>query len=199
MYFNFIYLSLFVLYCGHQRVSATHVAIFSENNRPLPCWDRGVESHRGHGYLSVLRYVMSGSGLCDELTARPEKSYRLWCVVCYLETSWMRRSWPTGGRSRPKQTKLLKVIWNCRLLAPLILNLRTRQSCVAMCTSWLLYLRRNRSMLIIQKAVLDRASVYTNWRRKYPLLMPGMEPPSFNYQTRSHSFDYAILLLLVTT
>ena len=32
--------------------------------------------------------VLSGRGLCDELTARPEESYRLWCVVvCDLETS----------------------------------------------------------------------------------------------------------------
>jgi hypothetical protein len=30
--------------------------------------------------------VLSGRGLCDELTARPEESYRLWCVVvCDLE------------------------------------------------------------------------------------------------------------------
>jgi len=29
---------------------------------------------------------------------RPEESYRLWCVVeCDLETSRMRRPWPTGG------------------------------------------------------------------------------------------------------
>jgi len=42
--------------------------------------------------------VLSGRGLCDELIARPEESYRLWCVVaCDLETSWMRRPWPTGG------------------------------------------------------------------------------------------------------
>jgi len=42
--------------------------------------------------------VMSGRGLCDELITRPEESYRLWCVVvCDLETSWMRRPWPTGG------------------------------------------------------------------------------------------------------
>jgi hypothetical protein len=42
--------------------------------------------------------VLSGRGLCDELITRPEESYRLWCVVlCDLETSWMRRSWPTGG------------------------------------------------------------------------------------------------------
>jgi hypothetical protein len=32
--------------------------------------------------------VLSGIGLCDELITRPEKSYRLWCiVVCDLETS----------------------------------------------------------------------------------------------------------------
>jgi len=25
--------------------------------RPLTCWDRGFESHRGHGYLSVVSVV----------------------------------------------------------------------------------------------------------------------------------------------
>jgi len=32
---------------------------------------------------------LSGRGLCDELITRPEESYRLWCVVCDLETSGM--------------------------------------------------------------------------------------------------------------
>jgi len=41
--------------------------------------------------------VLSGGGLCNELITRPEESYRLWCVVvCDLETSRMRRPWPTG-------------------------------------------------------------------------------------------------------
>jgi len=31
--------------------------------------------------------VLSGRGLCDELITRPEDSYRVWCVVCDLETS----------------------------------------------------------------------------------------------------------------
>ena len=31
--------------------------------------------------------MLSGTGLCDELITRPEESYRLWCVVCDLETS----------------------------------------------------------------------------------------------------------------
>jgi hypothetical protein len=35
--------------------------------------------------------VLSGRGLCDELTTRPEETYRLWCVVvCDIETSSMR-------------------------------------------------------------------------------------------------------------
>ena len=42
--------------------------------------------------------VLSGRGLCDGLITRPEESYRMWCVAaCDLETSWMRRPWPTGG------------------------------------------------------------------------------------------------------
>ena len=67
--------------------------------RPLACWDRGFESQRGHGCLSVVSVVcLSGRGLCVELMTRPEDSYRLWCVVvCDLDTSWIRRPWPTGG------------------------------------------------------------------------------------------------------
>ena len=35
--------------------------------------------------------VLSGRGLCDELTTHPEESYRLWwVVVCDIETSSMR-------------------------------------------------------------------------------------------------------------
>jgi hypothetical protein len=50
--------------------------------------------------------LLSGRGLCGELITRPEESYRLWCVVlCDLETSWMRRAWPTGGCcAKNKQT-----------------------------------------------------------------------------------------------
>ena len=50
--------------------------------------------------------VLSGRGPCDELITHPEESYRLCCVVvCDLEPSWMRRSWPTGGcRAKNKQS-----------------------------------------------------------------------------------------------
>jgi hypothetical protein len=52
--------------------------------------------------------VLSGRGLCDELITRPEESYPLWCVVlCDLETSLMRRPWPTGvSRAKYNQTIL---------------------------------------------------------------------------------------------
>ena len=43
----------------------------------------------------------SGSGLCDELITRPEKSGRLWCAtVCDLKTSMMRRPWAVAPRRR---------------------------------------------------------------------------------------------------
>jgi hypothetical protein len=57
-------------------------------------------------WTSVVCCVLSGTGLCDELITRPEKSYRLWCViVCDLETSWMRRPGPLGGRCAPPPKK----------------------------------------------------------------------------------------------
>jgi hypothetical protein len=68
--------------------------------RPLACWDCGFESHPG-AWKSFCREccVLSGRGLCDGLITRPEESYWLWrVVVCDLETSWMRRHWPNGGR-----------------------------------------------------------------------------------------------------
>ena len=53
--------------------------------------------------------VLSGRGLCVKLITRPEESYRLWCVVmCDLETSRKRRSWPTlgGGAVVPKTEQI---------------------------------------------------------------------------------------------
>jgi hypothetical protein len=57
--------------------------------------------------------VLSGRGLGDELIARPEESYRLWCVVEYdLETSWMRGPWPTGGcRAKNKHCMHDVILW----------------------------------------------------------------------------------------
>ena len=45
-----------------------------------------------------LLCVLLGRGLCDELLTRSEEFYRLWCVVvCDIETSRMRKPWPTGA------------------------------------------------------------------------------------------------------
>jgi len=56
--------------------------------------------------------VWSGRGLCLDLIPCLEESYWLWCVVvCDLETSWIKRSWPTEGswvkriRSRGRRRK----------------------------------------------------------------------------------------------
>jgi len=54
--------------------------------------------------------VLAGTGNCDGLITRPEKSYRLWCVVvCDLETSWMRRPWPTGGCDTKRRKDYLPI------------------------------------------------------------------------------------------
>jgi len=76
--------------------------------RPLACWDCRFESHRGHGCLSVVSVVW----------CQVEVSAKSWSLVqrsptdCGaslgdLETSWMRRPWPTWGLSRQKQTNFL--------------------------------------------------------------------------------------------
>jgi hypothetical protein len=55
---------------------------------------------------------------CDELITRPEESYRLWCVVvCDLETSRMRRSWPALGRSATaKKQKLYRWFMQIKII-----------------------------------------------------------------------------------
>jgi len=63
--------------------------------------------------------VLSGRGLCDELITRPEKSYRLWCVVvCDLETS----KWGSHGprcaaapQKRKEKKRKRRVNDNCVL------------------------------------------------------------------------------------
>ena len=51
----------------------------------------------------------SGIDVCDEVITRPEESYWLWCVIVRdLETSGMKRPWPTGGLLRKKEKKKKK-------------------------------------------------------------------------------------------
>jgi hypothetical protein len=81
----------------------------SASARPLRLWVRiptGVWM-----FVCCECCVSSGIGLCDELITLLEESYRLWCVVvCDLETSRMRRPWPTEGccaRNKHKETNTL--------------------------------------------------------------------------------------------
>ena len=74
--------------------------------------DCGFESHR-EAWMSVCCEccVLPGRGLCDRRITRPEESYRLWCVVeCDLETSWMRKPWPTGGCCTKKKRKYARIL-----------------------------------------------------------------------------------------
>jgi hypothetical protein len=65
-----------------------------------------VGSNPTGGMDVCLLWVLLGRGLCDELITYPEESYQLWCVVvCDLETSRMRRPWPTLGRSATAKKK----------------------------------------------------------------------------------------------
>ena len=60
-------------------------------------------SNPGGAWMSVCCEccVLSGRGLCKELVARPEESYRQWRVVlCDLQTSSMRRSRPIIRNNR---------------------------------------------------------------------------------------------------
>ena len=66
--------------------------------------------------------MLSGRDLCDELITRPEESYRLWwVVVCDLETSRTRRSWPALGCSATefkKSHRLLSDVTQVRCKGP---------------------------------------------------------------------------------
>jgi hypothetical protein len=56
------------------------LAVSGAGLRPLDCWDRGFDSHRGCGYSSVVLVACcADSDLCDRLITHCEDSYRL-CV-----------------------------------------------------------------------------------------------------------------------
>jgi hypothetical protein len=74
-----------------------------------------VDSNPTGGMDVCLLWVLcmlSGRCLCDNLITHPGESYWLWCViVCELETSWMRRPWPTGGLLRRIKENWFCVKW----------------------------------------------------------------------------------------
>jgi len=89
------------------------------------------------------RCVLSGRGLCDELITSPEESYRLWCVVvCDLDTSRMRRPWPSewgwaGLYTKNKQTNKV-TLHPSRQMQTIISWIANRVTSVK--CNWILYM-----------------------------------------------------------
>ena len=60
----------------------------ASGRRPLACRDLGFESHRGHGYLSVVSVVCCQVEVSATNWSLVQRSPTDWCVVvCDLETS----------------------------------------------------------------------------------------------------------------
>jgi hypothetical protein len=92
----------------------------SQWSRGLRCWSAAAHLLRLWVQIPQVAWmfvccdccVLSGRGLCKELITHPEESYWMWCVVvCDLETSWMRRPWPTVG-CRAKNKLISYIILN---------------------------------------------------------------------------------------
>jgi hypothetical protein len=88
--------------------------------RPLACWNCGFESRRGHGRLSVVSVVfcqVEASALGWSFVQRSPTECGVSCV--YLETSIMRRLWPTGGGGarvlrHVKKKSVICLVISCR-------------------------------------------------------------------------------------
>ena len=66
--------------------------------------------------------MLTGRGLCDELITRPEKSYRLWCVVvCDLETSRIGAPYIYDISSLRVKQYLQKINQNCNFLPSVVM------------------------------------------------------------------------------
>jgi hypothetical protein len=64
--------------------------------QPLPCWDCGFESYRGHGCLSFVSVVCCQVQVSASGSATVQRS-PVGCHVseCYHEASTVMRPWPT--------------------------------------------------------------------------------------------------------
>jgi hypothetical protein len=81
--------------------------------RLLRMWVRNPRRTWMSAVVSADWFV--GRGRWEKLITRLEESYRMWCVVCVLETSWMKRPWPTGGfRTINRQTHNV-TLWRVRV------------------------------------------------------------------------------------
>jgi hypothetical protein len=83
-------------YNSQMYTASVPVAARSKAVRLLRFWVRFLSG--AWMFVSCVCCVLSGRCLYDELTTRPEESYRQWCVfVCDVETLRMGRTWPSVG------------------------------------------------------------------------------------------------------
>jgi len=107
--------TLFLKYLNKKQMKAKNILFWSRNSRDCRSqWPRGLRRKSTAARLLRLWFrIPPGAWMsvwCEccvllvrGLITRPEESYRLRSVVvCDLETSWMRRPWPTGGLLRQK-------------------------------------------------------------------------------------------------
>jgi hypothetical protein len=98
--------SVCVCVCNNLKLTGLTPTGLDENRRDKEYWNM---ENFGIFILPLRAFegiaVTSLAGALSIWYYSPEESYRPWCVVVGdLETSWMRRYWPTGGLSRQKQT-----------------------------------------------------------------------------------------------
>ena len=128
--------------------------------------------------------VLSGRGLCDELITRPEEYYRLWCVVvCDLESSWMRSSWPIGGLSSQRQTNKQKTVFWMSLKIQL-----WHQKLVKLKTKFAFY------------SLINCQQIHTNYSNSHntnyvQAILVGVSVSQSDFLTHSHNECYVCLTL----
>jgi len=85
------------------------------------CWNCGFESHRRHGYLSVVNVV------CCHVEVSATSWSLVWCVVvCDLETSRMTKAMTRVGSQRHKKVIINTMsFWTCITLHSLVLQEQT--------------------------------------------------------------------------
>jgi hypothetical protein len=112
-YFGVILLSYFFIWPNLSCWSQWPRGLRSAASRLLGLW---VRIPPGSMDVCCDFCVLSGRDLCVEPITHPEETYRMWCVVvCDLETSSMRRPYPTRGLLRQRQTNSLScsvIFWN---------------------------------------------------------------------------------------
>jgi len=86
-------------------------ALNKQSLQPFACWDCGFESHRGHGYLSVVTVV------CCQVERSLRRADHSCIAVCDLDTSWIGWPWPTGGCCAKKRERNQQ---NAQTLVPYI-------------------------------------------------------------------------------